>query len=100
VPELGALTAGDFEPLMGEDFHLSECSAGGQSVHVRLVEVLRQRERAGHRQPFAVHFVGPEAPVLYQDVHRLSHPQLGEIECLIGPVMSDAPGVTYEAIFS
>jgi hypothetical protein len=100
VRDLLTLTAGDFEPLVGEDFLLAETRPGGGAVDVRLVEVLRQRERFGSRQPFVLHFVGPQAPVLYQGVHRVSHADFGELECLIGPVISSAPGVTYEAVFS
>ena len=98
--DLSALTAGDFEPLVGEPFQLSETGAGSGSVEVRLVEVLRQKQRPGHRQPFTLHFLGPREPVLHQGVRLLSHTDLGELECLIGPVLSDSPGVTYEAIFS
>ena len=32
-------------------------------------------------------------------VHRLSHAALGELECFIGPVLADEPGMTYEAHF-
>jgi hypothetical protein len=69
-------------------------------VEVRLVEVLRQKEWPWHRQPFVLHFLGPVAPALYQGVHRLSHAGFGELECLMGPVLSDALGITYEAVFS
>jgi hypothetical protein len=100
VRDLSALTAGDFEPLIGDEFHLSSPGSGADVVVVRLVEVLRQREWPGHRQPFVLHFGGPSAPVMYQAVYRLSHSALGELECLIGPVVSSAPGITYEAIFS
>ena len=98
--DLAALTAGDFEPLIGDDFQLSGTAAGSDAVVVRLVEVLRQRERPGHRQPFLLHFVGPTEPVMYQAMYHLSHFALGELECLMGPVLSDAPGITYEAVFS
>ena len=98
--DLSALTAGNFEPLIGDEFHLSSTGSGDDVVVVRLVEVLRQREWPGHRQPFVLHFGGPSAPVMYQAVYRLSHPALGELECLIGPVMSSASGKTYEAVFS
>jgi hypothetical protein len=85
---------------MGEYFLLSETGTAEGSVDIRLVEVLRQRGRPCHRQPFAVHFQGPASPVFYQALYRLSHPEMGEMECLVGPVMSDGPGVTYEAVFS
>ncbi len=101
--DLAALTAGDFEPLVGEEFHLSGTEAGTEQVGaivVQLVEVLRQREWPGHRQPFVLHFSGPGEPVMSQGVYRLSHSALGQLECFMGPVMSDTPGITYEAVFS
>jgi hypothetical protein len=102
VRDLASLTAGDFEPLVGEEFHLSGSGKGDQvaAIVVHLVEVLRQRQWPGHRQPFALHFSGPGAPVISQGVYRLSHPALGQLECFMGPVMSDTPGITYEAVFS
>ncbi len=60
--DLSTLTAVDFEPLVGADFQLSETAPGGRSVAVRLVEVLRQKEWPGHRQPFVLHFLGPSHP--------------------------------------
>ena len=101
--DLAALTAGDFEPLVGDEFHLSGTEPGADQVDavvIQLVEVLRQREWPGHRQPFVLHFSGPGAPVMGQGVYRLSHFALGQLECFMGPVMSDTPGITYEAVFS
>jgi hypothetical protein len=108
VRDLAALTAADFEPLVGDEFRLSGTEPGaGQvdpdqvdSVVIQLVEVLRQREWPGHRQPFILHFSGPDVPVMSQSVYRLSHFVFGQLECFMGPVMSDTPGITYEAVFS
>jgi hypothetical protein len=33
-------------------------------------------------------------------IHRLSHPEMGEVDLFVGPVLSGAPGTTYEAIFT
>ena len=67
---------------------------------IRLVEVQLLRERPGHRQPFVLRFTGPASPVLAQQIQRLSHAEMGELEFFLGPVVSDAPGVTYEAVFN
>jgi hypothetical protein len=105
VRDLAALTADDFEPFVGTDFQVSGldasgASAGAPALTIHLVEVLRHKERPGYRPPFALHFEGPLSPVLAQEVHHLSHREMGEIELFIGPVISNAPGVTYEAVFS
>ena len=109
MPDLGALTAGDFEPFIGTDFEVFDIQVPGRetpgppaalALVVRLVEVQLLRERPGHRQPFALHFTGPTSPVLAHQVHRLSHAGMGELELFLGPVVSDAPGITYEAVFT
>jgi hypothetical protein len=101
VRDLSTLTAGDFEPLVGTDFDVRDPATGETVVVLRLVEVLRQRERPGQqRQPFVLHFLGPDAPVLNQVVHSLSHNEMGELECFMGPVVAGGPGITYEAVFS
>lgn len=117
--DLAALTAGDFEPLIGTDFEVYDSDVYGLQVSgsdvpgpgtsgpppalalvIRLVEVRRLGERPGHRQPFALHFRGPTSPVLAQQIHRMSHVEMGELEFFLGPVMSDTPGITYEAVFT
>jgi hypothetical protein len=108
VRDLAALTAADFEPLVGTDFQVSGADVPGPDASappapvlvIRLVEVQLLRERPGHRQPFALRFTGPASPVLAQQIQRLSHAEMGELEFFLGPVVSDAPGVTYEAVFN
>jgi hypothetical protein len=109
VRDLAALTAGDFEPLIGTDFQVSGSDVPGPDacgpppapgLVIRLVEVQLVRERPGHRQPFVLCFTGPASPVLAQQIQRLSHAEMGELEFFLGPVVSDAPGITYEAVFN
>ncbi|HXW79651.1 MAG TPA: hypothetical protein VEJ84_09130, partial [Acidimicrobiales bacterium] len=92
--DLAALTADDFEPLTGSDFRVAASKAAGSTAEtsalvIRLVEVRRLKERPGYRPPFVLHFEGPLSPVLAQEVHHLSHPELGELELFVGPVMFD-----------
>jgi hypothetical protein len=106
--DLAALTADEFEPLIGTNFEVSGQVSDFQVpgpyqpsvLAIRLVEVQRLPERPGQRQPFVLHFEGPTSPVLLQQMHRVSHAELGDIEFFLGPVMSDGPGVTYEAVFN
>ena len=122
--DLAVLTAADFEPLIGTDFQVFGFEVYGFEVYdlkvpgsdvpgpdasgpppapvlvISLVEVQLLGERPGHRQPFVLHFAGPASPVLGQQVHRLSNAEMGELEFFLGPVMSDGPGITYEAVFN
>ncbi len=99
--DLSTLTAGDFEALVGTDFDVRDPATGATVVVLRLVEVLRLRQRPGQsREPFVLHFLGPDAPVLNQVVHHLLHTEMGELECFMGPVVAEGPGITYEAVFS
>ena len=108
--DLAALTAADFEPLVGTDFQVSGADVPGPDASapppatvlvIRLVQVQLLRERTGHRrQPFVLRFTGPASPVLAQQIQRLSHAEMGELEFFLGPVVSDPPGVTYEAVFN
>jgi hypothetical protein len=109
VRDLGALTASDFEPFIGTDFEVFGLQVAGAErqgaaappvLVIRLVEVQLLTERHGYRHPFALHFTGPDSPVLAHQVHRLGHAEVGELELFLGPVTSDAPGITYEAVFT
>jgi hypothetical protein len=109
VRDLAALTAGDFEPLIGTDFEVFRFDPSGPDgagppgapvLVIGLVEVQQLGERPGHRRPFVLHFEGPTSPVLAQQMHHLSHAEMGELELFVGPVMSDGPGITYEAVFA
>jgi hypothetical protein len=114
VRDLAALTAADFEPLIGTDFEVFAspvpgCDLPGSEMPgppgapvlvIRLVEVHLLPEWPGHRQPFVLHFTGPASPVLAQQIHRLTHSSMGELELFLGPVVSATPGITYEAVFA
>ena len=112
--DLGELTAADWDPLVGTDFHVGAvpgaedraaavtgevAGATGPAV-LRLVQVTRLGDSPGPRQPFSLRFLGPVSPVMPDAIHRLSHPEMGEVDLFVGPVLSGAPGTTYEAIFA
>jgi len=98
--DLSELTAADFEPLEGTDFKVRDAETLATVLVLALVEVVRLQEKAGFRQPFVLHFHGPASPVLDHSVHHLSHDEMGELECFLGPVMAGGPGTTYEAVFA
>ena len=96
--DLATLTAGDFEPLIGTPFEV----AVGElpPLAIRLTEVARLPGHPDRRAPFAIRFEGPESPVLAHVTHHLRHPELGELELFLGPVVSAGPGIRYEALFA
>lgn len=112
--DLGELTAADWDPLVGTDFHVGavpqtedgaaaatgEVAGSAKPSALRLVQVTRLGDSPGPRQPFSLRFLGPASPVMPHAIHRLSHPGLGEVDLFVGPVLSGAPGTTYEAIFA
>lgn len=96
--DLASLTPADFGPAVGTLFEVHYGAA--EPLSIRLAEVVTFAERPGHRQPFALRFDGPDFPVLAQVMHRLVHPDLGELDLFLGPVHTGSPGITYEAVFN
>jgi hypothetical protein len=99
VRDLASLTAADFEAAVGSRFAIATGEPGAW-LTVRLTEVVQLKEWPGHRWPFLVHFEGPLSPVLAHVVHHVSHPELGELDIFLGPVLSGTGGITYEAVFA
>ena len=54
----------------------------------------------GRREPFSLIFHGPLRPLLPQGIHRLLHPELGEIAIFLVPVGPVGQAMQYQAIFS
>lgn len=98
MPDLAALNPDDFRHAVGTLFEVY--FGGAEPLPIRLAEVVTFGARPGHRQPFALRFEGPTWPVLAQVTHHVVHPELGELDLFLGPVQSDADGITYEAVFA
>jgi hypothetical protein len=98
VRDLAALTAADFEPLVGSTFAIAR--DGTPALEVSLLDVTRGAGAPGFREPFALRFTGPAEPVLGFATYHVSHPDFGELDLFLGPVVSTSPGVTYEAVFA
>lgn len=96
--DLATLTAEDFAPFVGEEFALAQKDSG--PLLLRLARVVRWDDRPGHRTPFALEFLGVGTPVIDHAIHHVSHPQIGELELFLGPVIADRDGTTYEAVFT
>jgi hypothetical protein len=96
--DLASLSARDFEAVLGSDFEVADGGAG--TIRLRLSEVVLLKGPPGHRRPFLVHLQGPSSPVLAQVVHHVVHPEMGQLDLFLGPVLSQGEGTTYEAVFA
>jgi hypothetical protein len=97
VTDLSALTADDFDRLVGADFALADRP---EHAALTLTAVSRSGRRSELREGFALLFTGAGQQVMAQDVYALRHPELGELAIFLVPVGADAEGVRYEAVFS
>jgi hypothetical protein len=97
MADLAALTAADFDPLVGDAFDIA-----GTSPSVRLVlGSVDQGDRAfRRRRSFSLVFIGPEAPLLAQGVWPLAHQAFDRLEIFLVPIGPGSNGPRYEAVFT
>ncbi|MFL6137935.1 MAG: DUF6916 family protein [Frankiaceae bacterium] len=98
MTELGALTAEDFDPLVGTEFR--RVAGDGHDIVLRLVEVRRRERRSGEREVFVLLLRSQGETCLAHDTHPLSHETLGELAIFLGPVARTGDGFEYEAVFA
>jgi hypothetical protein len=98
MTDLGALTADDFEPLVGTVFR--RVDDDGREARLRLAEVTRRGRRFAERESFALLFRDPGEIGLAQGMHPLRHETLGEVELFLVPVARTDDGWEYEAVFT
>jgi hypothetical protein len=97
---LKTLTRHEFEPLLGDSFHVR---LEDTEVDLVLTEAddLGSASPNEQRTPFALLFVGPPSPRLRQGTYRLEHPGRGPLDIFLVPIDVDASGAPrYEAIFN
>ena len=92
------LTIEHFAVHLNEHFSVSDGTSQAEFV---LVEASPRRGgRPGGRQPFALLFHGPSAPILPQAIYRFEHPALPPLDVFIVPVGPAGEYMQYEAIFA
>jgi hypothetical protein len=96
--DVATLTAAEFAGALGSAFEVLDPD-GRVVLLLNLLRVVPGAERSGQRQAFSLYWTGPATPILPSFIHRLSHPGLGDMEIFLGPVTTDGPGVSYEAVF-
>jgi hypothetical protein len=94
------LTLDDFRPRLNETFHLQTDAAPMDLALSEAVPVGSQPLEGERTQAFSLLFTGPSEPLLAQQIYRMAHPEMGEIDIFLVPVGSDSEGVQYEAVFA
>ena len=72
--------------------------ADGSSIPLELTSVNEPAAPAGVEM-FSVHFRGPRAPRLPQQIHHFQHGKLGSFDLFITTIAGDDQSTTYEAVF-
>jgi len=98
VTDLGALTAGDFEPLVHDRFRFA--SEATTPFEVELIDVSEMGSPGAQRSQFSLVFRGGPSPPLPQGIHGLEHEDLGRLDLFLVPIGPDAEGQRYEAVFT
>ena len=94
------LTLATFTPLIGDTFEID--AGGGTTVPLTLIEARPtavEGDTRRLRDPFALLFRGPHAPVYAQQIIPLRNATLGVLELFLVPVKPDPEGSLYEAVF-
>jgi hypothetical protein len=72
--------------------------ADGSSIPLELTAVNEPAAPPG-LEMFSVHFRGPHAPRLPQQIHQFQHGKLGSFDLFITTIAGDDQSTTYEAVF-
>ena len=96
---LDKVTKDTFQPVQGDVFQLA--LGPDQTIPLELTAVRGTGlQGLADREQFSLHFRGPSAPALPQQIYRLEHPALGALEIFLVPIRHDAGGMIYEAVFT
>lgn len=89
----------DFNGCLNQPFILEHNSA---AYPLKLISVDRHSTSAtvGEHETFSVLFRGDSNTVLAQQIYRIKHDTLGDMELFIVPVGPDEEGMCYEAVFA
>lgn len=96
----------DFEPHVGSDFTIGDLDGGPRDGGPRvltLTEAKALKTRTDDpdvRMPFSLLFTAPGQDAIEQQIHRLRHEVMGEVEIFFVPIARVADGIQYEAVFN
>lgn len=94
------VTASQFQALVGQKFSVAPTE--GAPFETMLLEVTLLEAHDGPRpQPFSAVFVDPRKSVVFlQQIFRVGHETLGELNLFLVPIGPVPEGMRYEAIFN
>ncbi|MCA9674300.1 MAG: hypothetical protein H6708_16670 [Kofleriaceae bacterium] len=100
TPDLAALTADHFRPLLDQDFTLA--IDGAAPCAARLVEVTEGAplHPSLPRAPFSLILQTTAPPVPWQGPVVLAHPAIGELAIVVTAVAPGPTGQRYQAVFA
>ncbi len=96
---LQQLELDNFTQHLGDSFRCT--GAGEEPIDLKLSEAKGlTKPPSAERTPFSLIFVGPEAPLLEQQIHTLHHHKMGEFSLFLVPLGPGPGGLQYEAVFT
>ena len=98
MPDLEALTAADFAPLVHDPFRIDD--GDGSSFTVELIYVSETGAQGHGRPQFSLTFRGGPTPPLAQRIFGVEHDRIGRLEIFLVPLGPDDVGQRYEAVFA
>ncbi len=92
------LTRASFEPYLNTRFTVTR--GVSKTLELELVEVADKTPARFEGEQFSLIFLGPTEPELLQQIYRLEHADMGNIDLFLVPVGREASGRFYEAFFN
>ena len=91
----------DFASHQNEDFAL-DIENAGLSLKMKLIEIseIGSPKPQEKRRAFSLVFLGPSDYLLNQQIYRLTHPKMGELNLFLVPIGPNQEGLQYEAVFN
>ena len=89
----------DFNGCLDQPFILEHNGASHALVLIS-VDRLADSTTSDDREAFSVVFRGDNSQFLDQQIYRISHDALGNMDLFIVPIGPDDEGMRYEAVFS
>jgi len=93
---LESLNSKSFSEQLHTQFRLLR--EGLEPLPLELIEV-REGDTSPKIELFSLHFRGPAAPRMAQEIHTLEHDKLGRFDIFLTAIAGDAEGITYESVF-
>ena len=97
--DLATARCEDFAACLNQDFEVV-FSDGTLPLKLSEARPWGPAQPSNIRQPFSLTFVGRTGLRLPQQIYRLRHATLGEMEIFLVPVGADQAGSTFEAVFN